>query len=83
LLTQVRPGDIAILHDPQTAGLTGALARAGVKVLWRCHIGIDDQNDISPCRLGFSAPLLVRGTRLRLHQAPVRPAVGPGRTTRW
>jgi len=58
LLTQVRPGDIAILHDPQTAGLTAALARAGVKVLWRCHIGIDHQNDISRAAWDFLRPYL-------------------------
>ena len=53
LLTHVRPGDIAILHDPQTAGLTGALARAGVRVLWRCHIGIDTRTT-SPVPPGTS-----------------------------
>ena len=58
LLTQVRPGDIVILHDPQTAGLTGALARAGVRVLWRCHIGIDHQNDISRAAWDFLRPYL-------------------------
>ena len=58
LLTQVSPGDIAILHDPQTAGLTGALARAGVKVLWRCHIGIDQQNDVSRAAWEFLRPYL-------------------------
>jgi trehalose synthase len=47
LLSQVREGDIAILHDPQTAGLAPVLARAGVSVLWRCHIGIDQQNSTS------------------------------------
>ena len=58
LLTQIQPGDIAILHDPQTAGLTAALARAGVKVLWRCHIGIDHQNDISRAAWDFLRPYL-------------------------
>ena len=58
LLTQIRPGDIAILHDPQTAGLTAALARAGVTVLWRCHIGIDHQNDISRAAWDFLRPYL-------------------------
>jgi len=47
LLHLVRPGDIALLHDPQTAGLAGALTQAGVRVVWRCHIGIDVQNDVS------------------------------------
>ncbi len=43
LLAQVRPGDLALLHDPQTAGLAHALIQAGVRVVWRCHIGLDAQ----------------------------------------
>jgi trehalose synthase len=58
LLTWVRPGDVAILHDPQTAGLTEALIRAGLKVIWRCHIGIDQQNDISRAAWEFLRPYL-------------------------
>jgi len=58
LLTQVRPGDVVILHDPQTAGLTAALARAGAKVLWRCHIGVDRQNDVSRSAWDFLRPYL-------------------------
>ncbi len=40
LLGRVRPGDVALLHDPQTAGLAEPLARAGARVVWRCHIGV-------------------------------------------
>jgi trehalose synthase len=40
----VQPGDIAILHDPQTAGLAGPMARLGVRVIWRCHVGVDVAN---------------------------------------
>jgi trehalose synthase len=58
LLTWVRPGDVAILHDPQTAGLTEALTRAGLRVIWRCHIGIDQQNDISRAAWEFLRPYL-------------------------
>ncbi|HEX6931285.1 MAG TPA: glycosyltransferase [Streptosporangiaceae bacterium] len=58
LLAQVRHGDIAILHDPQTAGLTEALAKAGVRVVWRCHIGIDEQNDTSRTAWEFLRPYL-------------------------
>ena len=47
LLEQMRPGDVALLHDPQTAGLAPALTRRGVKVVWRCHIGVDEPNDIA------------------------------------
>ena len=41
----VRPGDIAVLHDPQTAGLAGPLRDRGVRVVWRCHVGVDLPND--------------------------------------
>jgi trehalose synthase len=58
LLTQVRSGDVAILHDPQTAGLIPALASVGVSILWRCHIGIDQQNDISHAAWDFLRPYL-------------------------
>ena len=40
----VRPGDVVICHDPQTAGLVPHLMRMGALVVWRCHIGHD-----SPC----------------------------------
>jgi trehalose synthase len=45
LLAHVRPGDIAIVHDPQAAGLIPALVDAGVLVSWQCHIGTDTPND--------------------------------------
>ena len=38
---QVSPGDLVVLHDPQTAGLAQPLTRRGAHVVWRCHIGID------------------------------------------
>jgi trehalose synthase len=44
LATWVCPGDVVILHDPQTAGLVEPLRKAGAKVIWRCHIGLDEPN---------------------------------------
>jgi trehalose synthase len=41
---EMRPGDVALLHDPQTTGLAPALAQRGVVVVWRCHIGVDEPN---------------------------------------
>ena len=35
----VRPGDVVVCHDPQTACLTSALSKLGLRVCWRCHIG--------------------------------------------
>lgn len=43
LVTTIRPGDIVILHDPQTAGLIGPLKRHGAHVVWRCHIGSESR----------------------------------------
>lgn len=45
LLAIVRAGDVVILHDPQTAGMAPALRRSGVAVVWRCHIGSDEENE--------------------------------------
>ena len=58
LLGQVRPGDIALLHDPQTAGLAAPLAQAGVHVVWRCHIGVDRQTDVTRAAWDFLRPYL-------------------------
>jgi trehalose synthase len=40
----VRPGDLLLLHDPQTAGLVEGMRDAGAHVIWRSHIGRDDSN---------------------------------------
>jgi len=38
-------GDVVYLHDPQTAGMVPALCEIGLKVVWRCHVGVDHPND--------------------------------------
>ena len=44
----VRPDDVVILHDPQTAGMIPALqAACDVPVIWRAHIGLDLPNDLA------------------------------------
>jgi trehalose synthase len=58
LLERIRPGDIALLHDPQTAGLARPLAQAGARVIWRCHIGVDWQNDATQAAWQFLRPHL-------------------------
>jgi len=58
LLSLAQPGDIALLHDPQTAGLAGPLARAGVHVVWRCHVGVDWENDATRAGWAFLRPHL-------------------------
>ena len=45
LRTLIPPGDVVILHDPQTAGLATALRDHGAHVVWRCHVGRDTSNE--------------------------------------
>jgi trehalose synthase len=52
------PGAVVLLHDPQTAGLAPALRDGGWRVLWRCHVGLDEQNDWSQRAWEFLRPYL-------------------------
>jgi trehalose synthase len=58
LLALLRPRDIVLLHDPQTAGLAHALSRAGVIVVWRCHVGADTTNEHVERAWAFLRPYL-------------------------
>jgi trehalose synthase len=55
---RVRPGDVVILHDPQTAGMVDALRAEGAKVIWRCHVGLDRPNQIARDAWAFLLPYL-------------------------
>ena len=58
LLARVRPGDVVLLHDPQTAGLAAPLAQAGARVVWRCHIGVDWEDEVTRAGWEFLRPHL-------------------------
>lgn len=58
LCARIQPGDVVILHDPQTAGLAEGLARHGVRVIWRCHIGSDESGPDYQEAWQFLAPYL-------------------------
>ena len=58
LIDQIRPGDLVVLHDPQTAGLTEYLTHAGAHVAWRSHIGVDWDNEATESAWGFLRPHL-------------------------
>jgi trehalose synthase len=59
LLGQIRPGDLVLLHDPQTAGLTEYLTHAGALVAWRSHIGVDWQNDATEAAWSLLRPQVI------------------------
>jgi trehalose synthase len=52
----LRRGDIVYLHDPQTAGLVPAMAELGARVIWRCHIGLDEPNELARGAWDFLRP---------------------------
>ena len=58
LRARVRPGDVVLLHDPQTAGLAAPLAQAGARVIWRCHIGVDWEDEVTRAGWDFLRPHL-------------------------
>jgi len=55
---QVRPDDVVILHDPQTAGLAAPLKAAGAVVLWRSHVGTEVPNRWTEDAWAFLRPYL-------------------------
>jgi len=58
MLTRVSPGDIVLLHDPQTAGLAEGLRSNGLHVAWRCHVGRDDPTELATSAWDFLRPFL-------------------------
>lgn len=45
LVPLLRPSDVVILHDPQTAGMVDAVKASGATAIWRCHVGLDRPNE--------------------------------------
>jgi trehalose synthase len=58
VLARATPGDVALLHDPQTAGLVEPLRAAGVRVAWRSHIGSGMVTEETERGWAFLRPLI-------------------------
>ena len=78
LLERVRPGDIVLLHDPQTAGLAAPLVEAGALVVWRCHIGVDTANEITEAAWAFLRPHVTAADALVFSRRSYAPSWLPG-----
>ena len=77
LRARVRPGDVVLLHDPQTAGLAAPLAQAGARVIWRCHIGVDWEDEVTRAGWDFLRPHLAAAEAYVFSRRDIRPAVDP------
>ena len=78
LLPRIRPGDLVLLHDPQTAGLARALAAEGARVAWRSHIGLDRENDATQAAWDFLRPHLAGAEAYVFSRRQYVPAWVPG-----
>ncbi|WP_374457420.1 glycosyltransferase [Nocardioides sp.] len=58
VLARVEPGDVVLLHDPQTAGLARDLRDRGAFVVWRCHVGLDEHDAWTREAWGFLRELV-------------------------
>jgi trehalose synthase len=76
----IRPGDVVVLHDPQTAGLVEACRRTGAAVIWRCHVGADHPSPESEAAWAFLLPHIAAADRLVFtRRAYVPEAIDPDR----
>jgi trehalose synthase len=55
-LELVQPDDVVIVHDPQPSGLIPPLKEKGIRVIWRCHVGIDTPSELSRRAWNFLRP---------------------------
>lgn len=62
LRARIHPHDIVLLHDPQTAGLVLPLLQAGGVVVWRCHVGVDEENEHTRQAWDFLRPYIEPAT---------------------
>jgi trehalose synthase len=60
LVAGLGPRDVVILHDPQAAGLIPHVLAAGRPVVWRCHVGTDDRNELTAAAWDFLAPYVTK-----------------------
>jgi trehalose synthase len=79
MLATIGEGDLVLMHDPQTAGMAPALADRGFGVVWRCHVGSDQQSAETEEAWGFLAPYLDRVDHLVFSRSVYVPPIVDGR----
>ena len=57
LLRIIRSEDILVVHDPQPLGVGAIVKRElGIRVIWRCHIGLDEKLPATSAAWAFLEP---------------------------
>ena len=78
LAERLRPGDVVMLHDPQTLGLAPALASRGLRVVWRCHVGTDTANSATAEAWAFLSPYMASCDAFVFSRSSYAPGAVPG-----
>ena len=56
-LSHMKNGDVLVAHDPQPMGLAGPLRKhLDINTVWRCHIGLDEENEATRAAWRFLEP---------------------------
>lgn len=76
------PGDVVVLHDPQTAGLADVVRARGAVPIWRCHVGTDTHDERTAQAWTFLRPYVGSAAASVFSRAAYVPAWldGTGRT---
>ena len=74
LLRFVRPDDVVLLHDPQTAGLIPGVRETGARVVWRCHIGRDTSTEVTDVGWAFLRPYVEQADAVIFSRSAYVPA---------
>ncbi|HEX5088418.1 MAG TPA: glycosyltransferase [Nocardioides sp.] len=76
----ISPGDLVLLHDPQTAGLVTGIRELGAHVVWRAHIGADMSSRVTEAGWSFLRPYVSAAEAVIFSRAEFVPRwVDPGR----
>lgn len=75
VLRQVlEPGDVVVLHDPQTAGFAEVVRACGAVPVWRCHVGSDTRNEWTEQAWSFLRPFVEAASVSVFHRPAYVPA---------
>jgi len=58
LMKELSDDDVLVVHDPQPAGAGAKLAKRGWSTIWRCHIGLDHDNEQTESAWSFLEPYI-------------------------
>jgi len=81
VLERLGPEDVVFVHDPQPAGLIPHIVSEGRTVIWRCHIGADERNELTAAGWELLEPYVTRADAAVFSREAFVPEVCKGTAT--